>query len=110
MIEFTNDEKDILQDAIDTFGGKQEIVAMEECSELIQAITKNIRKNSVENRRHIIEEVADVIIMCEQLLMMFDSENGIEQWKYAKVKRLKDKILNYKMEDWKKKFFGEVLK
>lgn len=45
-----------------------EIVCMEECSELIQAISKSIRyKHSKEYEENMVEEIADVYICAEIL-------------------------------------------
>lgn len=49
----------------------QSLVAMEECSELIQAISKMLREPSAEHRENLIEEVADVAIMIDQLREMY---------------------------------------
>jgi len=61
MEKIKNDEAIVIcKKAIDTFGGAiQQVVAMEEMGELIQAISKSIRckSNNVE------EEIADVEIM-----------------------------------------------
>lgn len=70
-------QKEICQKVADIYNAKQLIVAMEECAELIQAISKYLRllgdgqpiacdkvPGAYEN---IAEECADVLIMIEQL-------------------------------------------
>ena len=61
-------DNEIFAEAVATFGKKeQKIVAMEECSELIQAISHELR-----GREHNIpEEIADVEICLEQLKLMY---------------------------------------
>lgn len=78
----TNEQLDILELAITTFGDEaQEQVAIEECAELIKAICNKHR-----NRPHnIAEEIADVEIMLEQLKII----NGCF---YTTAKIKKDKI------------------
>lgn len=57
----------VLETAIQTYGIEaQEDMAIEECSELIQAILHNRRKRD----SNISEEIADVLIMLEQLQMI----------------------------------------
>ena len=62
----------------------QEIIAIEECSELIQAITHKHR-----GRKHnIAEEIADVEIMLEQLKIINDCADTVESMKRYKIERL----------------------
>lgn len=52
----------------------QSMIAMEECAELIQAISKCLRSKEMiptEVREHLIEEMADVMICLEQLQIMY---------------------------------------
>lgn len=59
-------DKTLIQ-AIDQYGpDMQQIVAIEELSELQKEITKSLR--GYENRDHLIEEIVDVKIMLEQLV------------------------------------------
>lgn len=60
-------EKEILE----YYGGKhQVIVAMEELAELIQQLSKSVRGS--DNRIEIVEEIADVQIMLEQMRIFFN--------------------------------------
>lgn len=62
----------ICNKAVNTFGQAiQKVVAMEECAELISAI--NYRMMDKED--NIVEEIADVEIMCTQLEIMFNTGN-----------------------------------
>lgn len=84
-----NDESIVIcKKAVETFGAAiQQVVAMEEMGELIQAISKSIRckTNNVE------EEIADVEIMLMQLRLIFNNEK-VEEIKQAKLKRLKELV------------------
>ena len=83
-------EQEIFKKAIETYGEReQSAVAMEECAELIRAINKYHRKDSNENRKNLIEEIADVQIMIEQVKIMYNiSEDEIEDAYLGKVFRL----------------------
>lgn len=50
----------------------QSTIAMEECGELIQAISKMKRDASDHNYEHLVEEMADVYIVLDQLQFMFN--------------------------------------
>lgn len=84
-----NDEAVVIcKKAIDTWGPAiQQVVAMEEMGELIQAISKSIRckTNNVE------EEIADVEIMLMQLRLIFNSQK-VDEIKQAKLNRLKELV------------------
>ena len=79
------DEREILCLAIRKFGDRaQEEVAIEECSELIQAITHKHR-----GREHnLVEEIADVEIMLEQLKIINCCHKEVEDLRKSKVTRL----------------------
>lgn len=89
MSEIKNDEAVVIcKKAIDTFGPAiQQVVAMEEMGELIQAISKSLRckEHNVE------EEIADVEIMLLQLKLIFKNEK-VEEIKQAKLSRLKELV------------------
>lgn len=83
--------KDI-QKIIDKWGMKsQSMVAMEECAELIQAISKCVRTNefpAVQEREHLIEEMADVMFCMEQLQVMYSiTDEELYAMKQSKEKR-----------------------
>ena len=84
-------EKEIFNAAIRVFGRQaQEEVAIEECSELIQAITHKHR-----GREHnIAEEVADVEIMCEQLKIINNCASEVKEIRQQKIKRLYNKVFD----------------
>ena len=74
----------VCQKAIYTYGAEhQQIKALEELGELIQAISRSIlgQEHNVE------EEIADVEIMLVQLRMMFTAKD-IDEMKMKKLERL----------------------
>lgn len=89
----TLDEFLLCKQAIMRYGKQgQMIVAIEELSELIKELTKNLRGR--DNYAAISEEMADVYIMLEQLIMMFDNDNEIRGQMRLKMKRLKERMDN----------------
>ena len=65
----------------DHFGlENQKVKTIEECSELITAIAKN----DIDN---IIEEIADVLIMVQQLRYLYDIEDNVKEMIEFKIKR-----------------------
>lgn len=90
MERISEDEEILIcNKAIDTFGPAiQQVVAMEECGELIQAISKSIRGKE----HNIEEEIADVEIMIQQLKMIFDKDK-VEKIKQQKLYRLKGLVM-----------------
>lgn len=84
-----------LQFIIDTYGTKvQEDIAIEECSELIKAICKNRRNPPDETRKGIIDEIADVEIMLEQLKIIHSCSREVEERINYKIERQIDRIMN----------------
>jgi NTP pyrophosphatase (non-canonical NTP hydrolase) len=84
-------EFEILITAIKTFGEKaQEEMAIEECSELIQAISHKHR-----GREHnIAEEIADVEIMLEQLKIINNCRKEVAEIHKTKVERLFNRVFD----------------
>ena len=79
-----------LNKAIKTFGERsQEDVAIEEMSELTKAIIKNRRYKTDETRENIREEIADVLIMLVQLIIIHGFDEAIIK---RKINRLKQRI------------------
>lgn len=80
----------VYDQAIDTFGvEKQLVVAVEELSELQKEICKALRyQDGGVNTDHMAEEIADVMIMVEQLKRIFRIEELVEQYKDQKFERL----------------------
>lgn len=84
-------ERKIEQNAIEHYGREsQMVVAIEELSELVKELTKNLRGEN--NEGHIAEEIADVHIMLDQLELMFENVQSVRTWKERKINRLNARI------------------
>lgn len=82
-------ENEIMLQAISVFGEEmQENVAVEECAELIQAISHKHRGRA----HNIAEEIADVQIMLDQLVMINGCAAEVEEMRKMKIERLYDRI------------------
>ena len=88
----------IEHDAVKTYGKESQlIVAIEELSELIKELTKHLRgENNVD---HISEEMADVLIMLEQLHIIFGNSIAVKYWKRKKLQRLRERLHNGSSDD-----------
>lgn len=82
----------VIHNSIEHYGKDlQSTVCMEECAELIQAISKEMRGKS--DKDHLAEEMADVIICLEMLKQMYDvSDSSINSWIIDKEERLVERI------------------
>ena len=79
------DSENLCRKAMEVYGfPAQAAMVIEECSELTNAICK-FRRGRVSND-DIITEIADVIIMCEQLSYHFGKEKKLN-WKKEKETR-----------------------
>ena len=69
-------------------------IAMEELSELIQAISKCKRYGcSGKVRENLIEEIADVKIIIEELMMIYGvTDTDLSEWYNYKIRRLKSRL------------------
>lgn len=87
-------EQELYTKAINTYGVReQSAVATEECAELIQAINKHQRNGSTDTLSNLIEEIADVLIMIDQLKAMYNlSEEAINIKKNYKLCRLEQRL------------------
>ena len=82
----------IYRKAFDRFGKVNQItVAIEELSELQKELCKVLRGNM--NIENVLEEIADVEIMIEQLRIMFNADRDIDKVKAQKIDRLKCRML-----------------
>lgn len=88
----------VLKRALETWGEQaQMLMVVEEMSELMKEILKNInrKKNNIDA---IIEETADVEIMLEQLKENYQIVEKVEAYKKDKIK-----IIEQRLNDWDKK-------
>lgn len=72
----------------------QKLIAIEEMAELQKAIVKHIRQESEENINSVIEEIADVQVMLEQLKMIFSCKSKIDEIMDAKIDRQIKRIMD----------------
>lgn len=80
---------------INSYGTRsQEDVAIEEMAELQKAILKHRRYTGDETRAEIIDEIADVEIMIEQLKIIFSCKKEVESRIDYKIERQIKRILD----------------
>lgn len=80
------ERKELYKKILNNYGDAQIIVAIEELSELQKELCKSLRSNY--NYGNIVEEIADVEIMLEQMKIYFEiNEDEIEEMKEIKIKR-----------------------
>ena len=85
----------ILEENIKEHGVALEtVIAMEECAELIQAISKVKRYGFIgEYRDNLIEEIADVSIVIREIMMIFGISDGdINEVIDRKIQRIKSRL------------------
>lgn len=82
----------IIEQSIDFYGKNiQSITCMEECGELIQCISKELRGKS--DISHLTEEMADVLICIKLLQSIYDiSDENIADWVISKQARMLERI------------------
>ena len=87
-----NIDESVIDRSVDHYGEEiQSTVCMEECAELIQAISK--AKRGKINRDNMIEEIADVLICIEMLKQMYMiSDEKINKWIEKKQEREAERI------------------
>lgn len=86
-----------MEKSIDNYGQVQLLIACEEMGELIQAISKMERVMDSKSKKlrkklkaHIVEEIADVLIVLDELMLYYDIDiDDIEKVKDEKITRLK---------------------
>jgi len=85
-------EEVTLRKVINKFGKEAQCrQVMEECAELIQAVSKNLR--SAGAKENLIEEMADVWIMLDQLRIMFEiKDTEINKIRCEKMKQIKGMV------------------
>lgn len=84
----TTDEKRTCLRAVDHYGVEhQKRKALEELGELICELSRE--QDNRTDREHIREELADVIIMCEQLRIIYGAQET-DSWIDRKLQRLRE--------------------
>lgn len=84
-------EKRILCQALDTYGAAaQTLMVFEEMSELQKELCKHERGK--ENIAAITEEIADVLIMLEQMMLLYSCKESVKRYRDEKIKRLAERL------------------
>ena len=84
--------KELCQKAIDAWGtDAQLLMVLEEMSELQKEILKNINRGK-DNLPEIIEEIADVEIMLEQLKYIFKIQEQVKERIPVKLEKVKARL------------------
>lgn len=87
----------VLKRALATWGEEaQMLMVVEEMSELMKEILKNINRKK-DNIAEIVEETADVEIMLEQLKANYNIEAEVAAYKAEKIKKIEQRL-----NDWDK--------
>ena len=87
------DMKALCTQAVNHFGSdSQTMMCIEEMAELQKELCKHSRGRN--NYYDIAEEIADVQIMLEQMIILHDCRDAVEDWKIAKLFRLKELMNN----------------
>ena len=95
MEEKMEEYSEILADNIKAYGVVEEtVIAMEECAELIQAISKVRRYGFIgQYKDNLIEEIADVSIVIREIMMIFGLSDGdINEVIDSKIQRIKKRL------------------
>jgi uncharacterized membrane protein len=93
MIKEENEQLQVVNNAINHYGiFLQKLVAIEEMAELIKEIIKSFRGEK--NRENIVEEIADVEIMMQQLSLIHDCTFEVVEMRRKKIERLKKRLEN----------------
>lgn len=96
MSEINADE--LYKRALRVWGKEPQMLqVVEEMSELIKEILKNVNRKK-DNISALIEETADVEIMLGQLKCCYDIAEEVANYKAEKLK-----LINQRLEDWEKK-------
>ena len=83
--------KELYTQMLTLYGVQQVIVAIEELSELQKEFCKALRFKV--NLQNIVEEIADVEIMLEQMKLYFEiKEDELEEMKEIKINRTKERL------------------
>ena len=97
---YTSGQRSIMAEIINYYGHEpQKMMLLEEMAELQKEICKDMRYDPAVNLKAITEEVADVLIMLEQIQMMYHiSETRLHAITHEKLHRQLRRIEDEKME------------
>lgn len=83
---------EVCRNALGIYGtDKQICMVFEEMSELQKELCKRLRGRA--NREQIVEEIADVLIMLQQMILLFDAEKDVEREVGFKIDRLRMRLM-----------------
>lgn len=90
----TKAEQEVLTKALYAYGENAQItMVFEEMSELQKELCKFLRgKDDGKTIAHIAEEIADVEIMLDQMILLFDIADYVADFRESKVLRLADRL------------------
>ncbi len=90
-------DKQLYTRALETWGAyAQTMMVFEESAELQKELCKDMR--GANNREHIAEEIADVLIVLDQMMLLHDCEAQVAAYKTAKLERLRARLDAYDAE------------
>ena len=83
----------VWHESVERFGTRlQSVVCMEECAELIQAVSKRLR-GKPDPEDNLAEEMADVTICLKLLQIMYDiTDDELDEWVERKTMRQKQRM------------------
>jgi len=84
--------RELYRQAYEKWNYTQFTLIVEECSELIKAVCKFWRDPSGENIESLVEEIADVGIMVEQIEATLDCSARVRRIRRRKLRRLRKRI------------------
>ena len=83
----------VLDEAIEVFGKEQQqLKAIEEAGEYIQAQAKYLNYPSEKNHENLIEEIADLEIMLYQVKRIYKIESKVQAIAASKILRLNERL------------------
>jgi len=94
-VEFNPAELELMQKAHDKWGLQAQVgLAVDECAELIVALQKHTnRMQSEQSLDNVLDEIADVEIMCAQMRYAFDiSDEALRKRMAEKLARLATRL------------------
>lgn len=84
-------EQEVFKAALDKWGADaQTVIMFEEMAELQKELCKHAR--GADNRAHIAEEIADVQIMLEQMMILYDCKELVWDFRRGKIFRLERRL------------------
>lgn len=94
LIGHYDDVDTLYAEVLETKGAtNQKIKAIEEMSELTKEIAKDLQ--GIGDTDHLLLELADVEILCEQLRLIYDQDgHATDDYKTKQLQRLADRLVN----------------